>query len=190
MTANTAIKGIGGENDRCFTVPIEGQIIGTAPAVILLNPRYGHNVGNAMRACSVFGVSQLWWTGERVELDLADRKLKNGRLPREERMKGWKSVQLFNHDRPLEFFENVVPVCLEITPGAEDLATFEHPENAVYVFGPEDGQVDHTIRRHCHRFVTIPTEVDDSGKPLCLNLAAACNVVLYDRRMKSILNRK
>lgn len=182
---NTTIKGIGGENDRVFTVPIEGKIVGVPPAVILLNPRYGHNVGNAMRACSVFGLSQLWWTGDRVALDLEQKVEKKGRLPREERMKGWRSVKLFNHDRPFQFFENVVPVCLEITPGAEELTTFEHPENAVYVFGPEDGGVDHTIRRLCHRFITIPTDHDESGKPLCLNLAAAVNVVLYDRRAKS-----
>jgi tRNA(Leu) C34 or U34 (ribose-2'-O)-methylase TrmL len=54
---------------------------------------------------------------------------------------------------------------------------FEHPENALYVFGPEDGSLPKTVRLLCHRFVVIPTHH-------CLNLAAAVNVVLYDRRLK------
>jgi tRNA(Leu) C34 or U34 (ribose-2'-O)-methylase TrmL len=45
------------------------------------------------------------------------------------------------------------------------------------VFGPEDGHVPKGIRTACHRFVTIPSHG-------CLNLAAAVNVVLYDRMAK------
>jgi tRNA(Leu) C34 or U34 (ribose-2'-O)-methylase TrmL len=37
------------------------------------------------------------------------------------------------------------------------------------------------VRLLCHRFVIIPTHH-------CLNLAAAVNVVLYDRRFKRILS--
>jgi tRNA(Leu) C34 or U34 (ribose-2'-O)-methylase TrmL len=55
--------------------------------------------------------------------------------------------------------------------------SFEHPGDALYVFGPEDGGLPKAVRLHCHRFVFIPTHH-------CLNLAAAVNVVLYDRRLK------
>lgn len=183
---NTIIAGAGGENDAIYTIPVEGKVNGVAPAVVLMNPRYGHNVGNAMRACSLFGISHLWWTGERVTMELAERKVAKGRLPREERMKGWKSVQLFNHERPFDFFKNITPVCLEIVPGSQSLETFEHPENAVYIFGPEDGSVPNAVKHLCHRFITIPTEQDIEGRPMCLNLAAAVNVVLYDRQAKKL----
>ena len=66
---------------------------------------------------------------------------------------------------------------MELRPDAEPLLTFEHPENALYVFGPEDGGLPKPIRVLCHRFVVIPTRH-------CLNLAAAVNVVLYDRLLK------
>jgi hypothetical protein len=33
----------------------------------------------------------------------------------------------------------VTPVAVELRPDAESLVTFEHPEEALYVFGPEDG---------------------------------------------------
>ena len=39
--------------------------------------------------------------------------------------------------------------------------------------------LDKGVLSACHRFVRIPSEV-------CLNLAAAVNVVLADRRMKAI----
>jgi tRNA(Leu) C34 or U34 (ribose-2'-O)-methylase TrmL len=60
------------------------------------------------------------------------------------------------------------------------LVEFEHPQEAPYVFGPEDGGLPKAVRLLCHRFVASPTHH-------CLNLAAAVNVVLYDRRLKRIL---
>lgn len=146
---------------------------GTAPAVILIDPRYPHNVGGAFRACACWGMKQLWWTGDRVKVDFA----KGERLPREERMKGYRDVELFNDQRPFDRFQNVTPVAVELREGSENLMEFEHPENAVYVFGPEDGSIPKPIIPLCHRFVVIPTH-------FCLNLAAAVNVILYDRRFK------
>lgn len=76
--------------------------------------------------------------------------------------------------------EGFTPVCVEIVQGAVPLNLFEHPEgDTVYVFGPEDSGVSKGLRVLCHSFVVIPA----SG---CLNLAAACNVVLYDRAAKSM----
>jgi tRNA(Leu) C34 or U34 (ribose-2'-O)-methylase TrmL len=148
---------------------------GRPPAVALINPKYPHNVGAALRACSCWGVGQLWWTGDRVVLDVP----RGERLPREERMRGYRDVQMLPDDRVFDRFPpgSVTPVAVELRPDAESLVTFEHPEDALYVFGPEDGSLPKPVRLLCHRFVVIPTHH-------CLNLAAAVNVVLYDRRCK------
>ena len=144
------------------------------PGLILVNTKYIHNVAAAIRAASCFDVTRLVWTGARVDLSLLDR------LPREERMKGYKDV-VWTHDkrsRPFDHFgPRVTPVCVELLENSEPLTTFEHPENAVYVFGPEDGGVPQVLRRFCHRFVHIQSSH-------CLNLAAAVNVVLHDRKAK------
>jgi tRNA(Leu) C34 or U34 (ribose-2'-O)-methylase TrmL len=141
---------------------------GEVPAVVLINPNFSHNVGAALRGCSCFDAKQLWWTGKRVQIDLNSG----------ERMKGYKNVQWTNYDRPFDQFDgNVVPVCVELLPTAEPLTTFVHPENAIYIFGPEDGDVPQSIRTLAHRFVFIPSRH-------CLNLSAAVNVVLADRMMK------
>jgi tRNA(Leu) C34 or U34 (ribose-2'-O)-methylase TrmL len=148
---------------------------GQPPAVALIDPKFPHNVGGALRACSCWGIGQLWWTGRRVRLDVA----RGRRLPREERMKGFRDVRMLPDDRPFDRFEDgsVTPVAVELRPASESLVTFEHPEDALYVFGPEDGSLPKAVRLLCHRFVVIPTHH-------CLNLAAAVNVVLYDRRLK------
>lgn len=153
------------------------------PRILLINPKYAHNVGAAVRAASVFGAQSVWWTGDRVNDDI-DR-----RLPREERLRDYRArVDFVNVERPFDLLNRyagvgydgglVVPVCVEYDDTAEPLDSFEHPERAAYVFGPEDGSVPKWARRHCHRFVTIPSDG-------CLNLAAAINVVLYDRVAKA-----
>ena len=141
-----------------------------APGVVLIDPKYPHNVGATIRACSCFGVDSLVWTGSRIQFSMYER------LPREERMKGYRRVQFINHQRPLALFRDCTPVCVEVFENSEPLTTFEHPENAVYVFGPEDGNIPQVIRRLCHRFVHIPAH-------FCLNLSAAVNVVLAHRIM-------
>lgn len=154
------------------------QAKGRPPAVALIDPKYPHNVGAALRACSCWGIGQLWWTGDRVAIDVP----RGERLPREERMKGYRDVEFVQDDRFLDHFDAgaVTPIAIELRPDAESLVTFDHPEDALYVFGPEDGGLPKPVRLLCHRFVVIPTHH-------CLNLAAAVNVVLYDRRVKRMI---
>lgn len=141
-------------------------------AVILEDVKYPHNLAAAIRACACFGAADVYWTGKRFAF--ADGE----RLPREERMKGYSSVQVHATDRPFDRLPgDAVPVCVELMPTAAPLTTFVHPADAVYVFGPEDGHVSQVFRRECHSVIYIPAHH-------CLNLAAAVNVVLADRLMK------
>ena len=147
--------------------------IGVVPAIVLTNPKYDHNVGQSQRAASCYGIKQLWFTGNRVSLEPEKGK----RLPREERMRGYKDVEVIQFDYPFDQFPNATPVAVEIGPNSEDLVDFEHPENPIYIFGPEDGSIPQVFMRHCHRFVTIPTKH-------CVNLSAAVYTILYDRHAK------
>jgi tRNA(Leu) C34 or U34 (ribose-2'-O)-methylase TrmL len=153
--------------------------IGVTPAIMLSNPKFPHNVGAAVRAASCFGVPQVWFTGDRVSMELE----KQERLPREERMKGYKDVKLIQYDRVFDQFKatNYTPVAVELRENAELLPNFIHPENPLYVFGPEDGSISQVHLRLCHRFVVLPTRH-------CVNLAAAVYMVLYDRLLKRLQN--
>ncbi len=150
-------------------------IIPTTPSIVLIDPKYPHNVGMVIRLAACYGIDQVWVSGDRFLETLGSR------LPREERMKGYQSVQLLQSERPIdEMIEangHVVPVAVEVRENSESLEQFEHPEHAVYVFGPEDGSVPKGMLKACHRFVVIPTRH-------CLNLATAVATVLWDRQVK------
>lgn len=146
--------------------------LGKTPSIALVNPKFPHNVGAAVRAASCFGAKQVWFTGDRVKFD------NKNRLPREERMKGYKDVEIRQYDYFYDQFEDITPVAIELRPNSESLSSFKHPERALYVFGPEDGSLSGKHLEHCHRFVVIPTKH-------CVNLSAAVYLVLYDRLVKN-----
>jgi len=148
---------------------------GIAPAVALVDPKFPHHVGAAVRAASCYGVRQVWFSGDRVRLDGAKRQ----RLPREERMRGYKDVEVRHADQFFYAFEDAVPVAVELRRNAESLIDFVHPEHALYVFGPEDGSLGRATLAQCHRFLVIPTRH-------CANLSAAVYTVLYDRHAKRV----
>jgi hypothetical protein len=78
----------------------------------------------------------------RPDADRSPREPEEARLPREERMRGYRDVELVQHDRPLDLFpSDVVPVAVEVRARSERLDRFVHPARAVYIFGPEDGSI-------------------------------------------------
>ena len=70
-------------------------------------------------------------------------------------------------------------VAVEFCAWATPLPTFKHPERAFYIFGPEQGSLERetNLLSACEHTVFIPTRH-------CMNLAAAVQVVLYDRMAK------
>lgn len=146
---------------------------GKGPAVALVSPKFPHNVGNAFRACAAFGIGQLWVANPRFDLESLRR------LPREERMREYKdAVELIWEPRFFDAFpRGTATVGMEVWPTAQPLVTFQHPDDAVYVFGPEDGSIPAGYRGMCHQFAIIPSDH-------CLNLAAAVSCTLMHRRMQ------
>jgi tRNA(Leu) C34 or U34 (ribose-2'-O)-methylase TrmL len=153
------------------------QSRGLTPAIALVDPKYANNVGMVVRLASCYGVEQVWFTGDRVREEVEQR----GRLPREERMKGYGNVKIIHYDNFFDQFPaDVTPVAIEVRKTSEPLHTFVHPPKPLYVFGPEDGSIPSVLYQHCHRFVVIPTRH-------CLNLANAVATVLWDRQYKRYL---
>ena len=152
---------------------------GLVPAVALWDPKFSRNVGMTHRVCAAFGVPQLWYTGDRAESDWHSGRRGRQRLPREERLRDYRSCEVIKGEGRFldQFPPGTVPVAVEVHPGAEVLTFFQHPEHAVYVFGPEDGSLPRGILEPCHRIVVIPSDH-------CLNLATAVTTVLAHRRMQ------
>ncbi|WP_026291914.1 RNA methyltransferase [Marinobacterium rhizophilum] len=136
----------------------------------LSNPKSPTNVGAVMRAAGCFGVDAVFYTGERY--------------PRANKFstdtkQASRSIPLTGVESLLDAVpENAAIVCVELVEGAQPLNAFEHPENAFYIFGPEDGTLSQQLVDCAQAVVYIPTVG-------CLNLAATVNVLLYDRLAKS-----
>src|SRR5579863_4732869 len=98
------------------------EAVSGGPGLILVNPKYLHNIAAAIRAASCFDVSRLVWTGSRIDFGPLER------LPREERMKGYKDV-VWTHDKrdkPFRLFvPDITPVCVELLESSEPLTTFD-----------------------------------------------------------------
>lgn len=136
----------------------------------LVNPKSPTNVGMVMRAAGCFEVDSVFYSGARFE---RARKFSTDTKNAQSKI-------------PLTYAENLPDapvagaklVAIELIEGAVPLMDFVHPENAYYIFGPEDGSLKKEILDACDHVVYIPT----IG---CMNLAATVHVVLYDRMSKS-----
>lgn len=133
-------------------------------------PKTGHNVGGVLRAASCFWVDFVAMSGYRIGkkyIRTATDVLNTS-----------KRIPLFRGDDLLAFCpQDCEPVAVDIVTGSESLVGFHHNPRSFYIFGPEDGTLGNAVTSRCSRVVTIPSA-------FCLNLAAAVNVVLYDRISK------
>lgn len=136
----------------------------------LTNPKSPANVGAVMRAAGCFGVDSVLYTGQRYPRAArfnTDTKDVAQAIP-------LKGVACLVDSAA----EGMAIVCVELAEGATPLPDFTHPDNALYIFGPEDGTLSQEVIDRADAVVYIPT----CG---CMNLAATVNVVLYDRLAKS-----
>lgn len=141
-------------------------------AVIALdNIKSPINLGSAMRAAQCYGASLILIGGPRMQ-----------RIHRiaTDTMKAYRHIPTMMVDDVMSHIpHDCVPVAVDLVDGARSLPAYTHPERAFYVFGAEDATLGERILEKCRDRVMVPT----FG---CMNLAAAVNVILYDRMAKAM----
>ena len=65
-------------------------------------------------------------------------------------------------------------VGVELTDEAVDLPSFHHPQQVVYILGPERGSLSAEMVEKCDFVIKIPTA-------FCVNVGIAAAIVMYDR---------
>lgn len=138
----------------------------------LSNPKSPDNVASVMRAAGNFGVGSVLYTGERYPRALR----RNPDIPKLGR-KVSQHIPLLQVDSLVTAANGLPVIAVEFAENAIALPAFQHPAEALYIFGPEDGTLSQSLIDQADAVVYIPT----AG---CLNLAATVNVVLYDRLAK------
>lgn len=135
-------------------------------AIGLFHPKATNNVGAVMRAAWVYDARLIVTTGNRYRPVSTDT------------MNAYKHIPLIQADDLFSALPySCVPVAVDLIEGAVPLPLYNHPERAFYIFGPEDGTLGKHITDRCRNTIVVPTRG-------CMNLAAAVNVVLYDRMAK------
>lgn len=135
----------------------------------LCNPKSPSNVGAVLRAAGCYQAHGVRYTGTRFDRAAkynTDTKNMNSAMPLQR-------VEQILDELP----EGMAVVCVELVEGATPLPAFQHPEQALYVFGPEDGSIPQPVIDRASAVVFVPTVG-------CMNLAASVNVLLYDRLAK------
>lgn len=135
----------------------------------LINPKSPSNVGAVIRAAGCYQANSIYYTGKRyanaAKFNTDTQNVKS-KIP---------LVAL--DDIEEAFANNVSVICVDLVEGATPLPTFKHPDNALYIFGPEDGTIPQDVLNRSDAVVYVPTVG-------CMNLAASVNVLLYDRLVK------
>jgi hypothetical protein len=92
--------------------------------ILLVNPKFPHNVGGALRAAACFGADSMWWTGERVPAP--ESWPEGARLPREERMRIRETVT-WGVLGSADDVSDLTPVCVERASETESLIDLRAP---------------------------------------------------------------
>jgi len=140
----------------------------------LVNPKSPDNVGSVLPAAANYGVDKVFYTGDRYPRAI-ERKNRSVDMSR----KVSKDVLITQQDSLIDVVtDNMKIVCVEFALNAIPFPDHEHPENALYIFGPEDGAIDQAIIDQADDVAYVPTVG-------CMNLSASVNVLLYDRLCKT-----
>lgn len=135
----------------------------------LVRPKCHENVGSVLRAAFCYDASMVAIQGDRS--GFVRSRLDPG--------KTFRHLPVV-HGEDLESLIPIgaVPVAVDLVENAISLTAYQHPQQAFYVFGPENGTLGKDTLLWCRDRIMIPTK-------MCMNLAATVNVVLYDRMAKA-----
>lgn len=135
-------------------------------AIGLDRPKDTANLGGVLRAAGCYEASLVMLSGGRMGKYATDT------------MKAYRQIPCLEVDDLLASIPfGAMPVAVELSDRARPLHDFNHPQMALYIFGPEDGSIRKDVLDRVPVVVSVPTRG-------CMNLAATVNVVLYDRLAK------
>ena len=140
----------------------------------LWKPRHAENIGHVLRAAGCY---------EAAFVAIADKAGTPLLGAKTDTQQAWKHLPVHRVDSlTLAAPLGCTIVAVEMCPWATPLPEFAHPERALYLFGPEAGSLPDNLISAAEHTVVIPTRH-------CMNLAAAVQVVLYDRMAKRLSAR-
>lgn len=136
------------------------------------------NVGTLWRSAHAFGASFIFTVGHRYP----------SRRQATDTTNASRHVPLYEYEDEADFLRflptHAVVVAVEygeteVDPRVRPVSRLIHPKNAVYLLGAEDRGVPAPLLARADHVVYVPSE-------LCLNVAVAGSIVMYDRSVRKV----
>lgn len=131
-------------------------------------PMHECNIGTLFRSAYAMDASYIFTIGRKYRKQSSDTCNATAHVP------------YFNYQSTDEFLSNIPRlghlVCVEITDKARPLQNFVHPAQAIYLLGSEGQTLPEKLLSKGLQ-VKIPSKI-------CLNVATAGSILLYDRIAK------
>jgi len=138
----------------------------------IYDPKKNINIGSLLRSALAFQANFVFTIGCRYKKDKSNTPKAEKHLPL------WEFVSF------ADFYVAMPRGCKLVGIEYEksvSVVNFVHPERAVYLLGAEDAGLSPEILEKCDFVLNIPTQI-------CLNVATAGSIVLYDRVQKGFKN--
>jgi tRNA G18 (ribose-2'-O)-methylase SpoU len=125
------------------------------------------NVGNLLRSAHSFGASFFFTVSPVVDVYGMRASDTSG---------AFDNIPFYNFTKTADLIlpEQTSLVAIEFLKDSIDLPSFRHPKSAVYVLGPEMGNVSDEMLARCDYTIKIPMK-------FCVNVGVAGALVMYDR---------
>ncbi len=128
------------------------------------------NVGTLWRSARNFGAAFIFTIGRRYRQQASDTTNTQQHIP----LYHFETFEDFRHHRPMD----CPLIGIEQTDTSVSITGFKHPSRAIYLLGAEDHGLPPEILSRCQSVVHIDT-------PMCLNVAVAGSIVMFDRAAKA-----
>ena len=135
-------------------------------AIGVESPKTSENIGGLWRSAHAFGASFVFTIGRRYRRQPTDTSNATAHVP----LYSFDTIDDCCQHMP----EGSVLVGIERDDHAVRLQRFFHPEQCIYILGAEDTGLSEDMRTRCRYLVELPSLI-------CLNVAIAGSIVLYDR---------
>lgn len=134
----------------------------------IYHTKTSENVGTLWRSAYQLGAAFIFTIGRRYKKQASDTT------------KTWKHIPLIEYTTMEIFKANLPHSCLlvGVEMGGKSLATYPHPERAIYLLGAEDFGLPEVVRDQCHQIVSI-----ESARSESYNVAVAGSLVMYSRML-------
>lgn len=125
------------------------------------------NVGNLLRSSHAFGASFFFTVSPVVDIRSMKVSDTSG---------AFDSIPFYNFEKPEDILlpHKTSIVGVEFLEDAIELPSFRHPKQAVYVLGPEKGNLSEAMLNRCDFVIKIPMK-------FCVNVGVAGALIMYDR---------